>query len=90
MEHISCCRLIRHTSENESLSFLASQALCLGYTHIGKGAHIGPNAVIKERTKIGEFAVVGMGSTVLEDVEPYSIVVGSPARKVGEVERRAP
>lgn len=43
---------------------------------------IGANAVILEGVRIGKGAVVGALSVVTEDVEPNSVVVGSPARKV--------
>jgi acetyltransferase-like isoleucine patch superfamily enzyme len=33
---------------------------------------------------IGEGAVVGAGAVVTKDVEPFSIVAGNPARRIGE------
>lgn len=47
-----------------------------------KGASIGSNATIVAGVTIGEYAVVGAGSTVTKDVPPYSIVAGNPARVV--------
>jgi acetyltransferase-like isoleucine patch superfamily enzyme len=41
---------------------------------------IGAHAVILPGVTIGKGAVIGAGSIVTRDVEPYSIVVGSPAR----------
>jgi len=41
---------------------------------------IGANAIILDGVKIGKGSVIGAGSVVTEDVEPYSIVVGVPAR----------
>jgi acetyltransferase-like isoleucine patch superfamily enzyme len=32
---------------------------------------------------MGEGAVVGAGAVVTKDVEPYEIVAGNPARKIG-------
>ncbi len=40
---------------------------------------IGSNATILPGVKIGRGAVVGAGATVTKDVEPYSIVTGTPA-----------
>ena len=45
--------------------------------------YIGANATIMPIT-IGEGAIVGAASFVNKDVPPWSIVVGSPARKIGE------
>lgn len=41
---------------------------------------IGARALICPGVKLGEGAVVGAGAVVAKDVEPYTIVVGNPAR----------
>ena len=43
---------------------------------------IGQNALIKQGIRIGIGAVIGMGSVVTKDVEPYSIVAGNPAKEI--------
>ena len=43
---------------------------------------IGANAVILEGINVGKGAVVGALSVVTKDVEPNTVVVGSPAKKV--------
>ena len=48
---------------------------------VKKGAKIGSNATLMPVT-IGEYAVVGAGSVVIEDVAPNTTVVGNPARVV--------
>ena len=45
---------------------------------------IGFNSAIMKGVTIGRGAVVGAGSVVTHDVEPYAIVVGNPARTVGQ------
>jgi galactoside O-acetyltransferase len=45
---------------------------------------IGSNAVITANLKIARGTVVGAGSVVTSSTEPYSIVGGVPARKIGE------
>ena len=54
---------------------------------IGDYAFIGVDAVIIGDVKIGEYSIVGACSVVTRDVEPYSIVAGNPAKKVGEVRK---
>lgn len=44
---------------------------------------IGANAVVTAGVTIGRGAVVGAGAVVTRSVEPYTIVVGVPARPVG-------
>src|ERR687898_502749 len=47
---------------------------------IGEGAWVASNAMVLGPCVIGAHAVVGGGSLVLGDVEPYTIVAGSPAK----------
>lgn len=53
--------------------------------HIGRGAWIGMRAVILKGVTIGEGAVVGAGSVVSQDVAPWTIVAGNPARVVKQL-----
>ncbi|KRM91559.1 2,3,4,5-tetrahydropyridine-2,6-dicarboxylate N-acetyltransferase [Liquorilactobacillus cacaonum] len=46
---------------------------------------IGANAVVLEGVRIGKGAVVGAGAVVTHDVEPGTVVVGMPAKKVKNV-----
>lgn len=48
-------------------------------TVIGNNVWIGNNATIIGGIKVGDGAIIGAGSIVLKDVEPYSIVAGIPA-----------
>lgn len=48
---------------------------------------IGQNALLFPNIRIGPNAIVGAGSVVIADVPPNSIVMGVPARKIGDVER---
>ena len=50
---------------------------------IGRGVLIGAGAKILGNIIVGEGAKVGAGSIVLDDVAPYTTVVGVPARPVG-------
>jgi acetyltransferase-like isoleucine patch superfamily enzyme len=51
---------------------------------IGADAWLGVRAIILSGVTIGDGAVVGAGAVVTKDVAPYTIVVGIPARKIGE------
>jgi maltose O-acetyltransferase len=54
---------------------------------IGDRVWIGYGTLILPGIKIGEGAVVGAGAVVTKDVEPFTIVAGNPARKIGERNR---
>lgn len=56
-------------------------------TLIKKGATLGANCTIVCGLTVGEYAFVGAGAVITEDVLPYALVVGVPARHVGWVSR---
>ena len=49
---------------------------------IGDGVWIGANAVIMPGVVVAEGTVVGAGAIVTKSTEPFSVVVGVPARKI--------
>ena len=49
-------------------------------TEIGADVWIGQGAFIKAGVTIGPGAIIGARATVLKDVPPYSVVVGTPGR----------
>jgi len=51
---------------------------------------IGPRAIILPGVKIGKGAVVAAGAVVTKDVEPFTIVGGIPAQKIGERQNKNP
>lgn len=57
-------------------------------TFVKKGASLGAASVIVCGVTIGEYALVGAGAVVTRDVPAYSVVVGVPAKVVGEVRDR--
>jgi UDP-2-acetamido-3-amino-2,3-dideoxy-glucuronate N-acetyltransferase len=57
-------------------------------TRVKKGASIGANATILCGLTIGAHAAVGAGAVVTSDVPDFSVVVGVPARVVGDIRER--
>lgn len=45
---------------------------------------IGGRVIILPGVKVGKGAIIGAGSVVTKDVDPYSIVAGNPAKKIKE------
>lgn len=58
-------------------------------TRIKRRASIGSNATILPDLTVGEAALVGAGAVVTQDVPDYAIVVGSPARQVGDTRSKS-
>jgi acetyltransferase-like isoleucine patch superfamily enzyme len=53
-------------------------------TSIGDYAWLPTKIIVLPGADVGEGAVVGAGSVVTRPVEPYTIVAGNPARKIGD------
>jgi acetyltransferase-like isoleucine patch superfamily enzyme len=70
-----------HIFQNVSKDYLR-QGVETKQVVIGKNVWIGSNAVILLGVKIGDNSVIGAGSTVVDDIPPYSVAVGNPARVV--------
>jgi serine acetyltransferase len=60
--------------------FLSNRHIDNLKTRIGADVWIGANAVVRQSVSVERGSVVGAGAVVLNDVPPYSIVVGQPAR----------
>lgn len=52
-------------------------------THVGIGASLGANCTIVCGITIGDYAFIGAGAVVKEDVPAYALMVGVPARQIG-------
>lgn len=50
---------------------------------------IGANVTVLPGVHIGKCSVIGAGSVVTKDVEPYSVYAGVPARKIRDLDREA-
>lgn len=57
---------------------------------IGDGVWVGENAVLVGPCRVGQHAVVAAGAVVTKNVEPFAIVGGIPARKIGDTRGEAP
>lgn len=49
---------------------------------IGNNTWFGHNAIVLPGVHIGDGAIIGAGSVVTKDVEPYTIVAGNPAKVI--------
>lgn len=57
-------------------------------TRVRRGASVGSGATVMAGVTIGERALVGAGAVVTKDVPAFAVVVGVPARVVGDVRER--
>ena len=66
---------------------LSCNATIGGHAEIAPFANVGINSAIHQRVKIGAGSMVGMGSMVRNDLAPFSLTIGNPARLIGLNER---
>lgn len=66
-----------HNANSPEFKYLGKEIIIEDYVWIGS------RATILQGVKIGKGAVVAAGSVVTKDVEPYTIVGGTPAKKIG-------
>jgi acetyltransferase-like isoleucine patch superfamily enzyme len=59
----------------------------LAPVRVGNHAWIGSRALVLPGVTIGEGAVIAAGAVVTQDVEPYTVVGGVPARPIGARDR---
>jgi serine acetyltransferase len=74
------------------LSHFARLSVLLGVdcftpaTRVGRGAFIGPRAIVLPGVTVGDWSIVGPGAVVSRDVPPESVAVGVPARTISGLE----
>lgn len=70
---------VGHDTNIGEFCHIATNAVVGACCNIGNACHIGMNSTIREKTIIKDYALVGMGSVVVNDIEKNNVVVGNPA-----------
>lgn len=83
--------LLAHAYYPRHLQGVLEEASGRSGVTLKRGSYVAVGAIILPGVTVGEYAVVGAGAVVTQDVPAYSVVVGSPARVArtfspGEVE----
>ena len=73
---------VSHDVRIGAFGFVGPNAALLGRTVCGEGVHVGGNAVCREGIRMEDYAVVGIGAVVCNDVASGCVVAGNPARVV--------
>lgn len=66
----------------ETQKFLQEEINEFKITSIGHDVWIGHNAYIRSGITIGDGCIIGAGAVVTKNIEPYSVIVGVPARLI--------
>lgn len=60
-------------------TFIVGETIMFGGSSTGKRVFVSGNSTIRNKVSIGNDAIIGMGSVVVKNVEPSTIVFGNPA-----------
>lgn len=76
---------VGHDDTVGEFCFISAFASTGGRCIIEDGVHLGHKSSMLARLKIGKYSVVGLAAAVTKDVDPFHIVAGVPAKKIGEI-----
>jgi acetyltransferase EpsM len=74
--------VINHDDVLEDRVVLCSNVSLAGHVHVEADCYLGQASTVRQHVRIGRNSLLGMGSVVLRDVEPNSVMVGNPARRL--------
>ena len=83
---INTAAVIEHDTIIDNGATVCPCACIGGRVSVGPGAFISSGALLLPRVRIGAGAIVAAGATVTKDVDARTLVMGAPARVVGQVE----
>lgn len=69
-------------------SVLSANAFIGGNTQIGECVYMAPGSMVKDRIVVGDNAIISLGAVLLRNVRSSAIMVGNPARHLGENEKK--
>jgi sugar O-acyltransferase (sialic acid O-acetyltransferase NeuD family) len=78
--------VLTHDDVVGDFATLASGVRLGGGARLERGAYVGAGSLVREYTVVGAWSLIGMGSTVLRDVPPGEVWIGSPARRLREAD----
>ena len=74
---------VAHDCRIGSRTVFANNAQLAGHVEVGDDAILGGFTVVHQFVRIGAHAITGMGTIVLQDIPPYVVASGNPARPYG-------
>jgi sugar O-acyltransferase (sialic acid O-acetyltransferase NeuD family) len=85
--HVYTNAFVGHDTAVADFATLTAHSVLGARIRAEEGCHVGLNCSVREDVTLGEYSIVGMGAVVLQDVGPFEIVGGNPARTLGRLDR---
>lgn len=76
-----------NSKELKKIPYIKEQAAYFKDIYVDDDAWIGAGAIIFPGIRIGKGSIIGAGSVVRHDTEPYCVYAGVPAKKIKEIPR---
>ncbi|MCQ4346308.1 hypothetical protein NGA35_02435 [Pseudomonas stutzeri] len=81
-----CCSIraganLGHDVRLDDFVYVGPNATLCGYAKADCGAYVAPNAVVRDRTDLGAFAVLAAASVAYKSLPASSTWIGNPARR---------
>lgn len=76
--------ILGHDAVIGAHSVLSAFSFIGGNTHVGERTYFAPGAMAKDHIRVGHDSIVSLGAVLLRDTRPRAIMIGNPARRLGE------
>lgn len=80
-----CLSSANNGKEINELNYVHEKLTKSGDIIVSDEVWIGANVTILPSVKVGKCSVIGAGSLVIDNIEPYSIYAGIPAKKIRDL-----
>lgn len=80
--------IVGHDAVIGANSVLSANTFVGGKTELGECVYMAPGSMAKDRITVGDNSLVSLGAVLLRSVRPGAIMVGNPARHLGQNEQR--
>ena len=78
--------IVGHDTVIGAHSVISAKSFLGGNVRVEEGVYMAPGTMAKDRIRVGEGAIISLGAVLLRNVRPRAIMVGNPARRIGENE----
>ena len=78
--------IVGHHTVIGDFVFIGASVVCCGHVSIGDDATLYTGAILSPTVKVGEGAIIGAGSLVLDDIPSNVLAYGNPARIIREID----